>query len=110
MSSSYEEVFDGFTDRQLVSILEEQDYKNVRILASGVIGFMHNSMNYLINNNYNDGSMGILIIFNDIDMSFVDMNEWNKDKRFATVYKDDNGHLCLKMDFESGMTEAYFIK
>lgn len=110
MSSSYEEVFDGFTDRQLVSILEEQDYENVKVLKSGVIRFTYNSMNYLINNSYDDGSMGILIIFNDIDMSFKDMNEWNKDKRFVAVYKDDDGDICLRMDLESGITEEYLIK
>lgn len=78
MSSSYEEVFDGFTDRQLVSIVKEQDYENVRVLMSGAIGFTHNSMNYIINNSYDDGSMEILMIFNNIDMLFKEMNGTRK--------------------------------
>ncbi|MGV3059552.1 YbjN domain-containing protein [[Pasteurella] aerogenes] len=110
MSSSYKEVFDEFTDRQLVSLLEDQDYENVRILKSGLIRFTHNSMNYLINNSYDDGSIELVIMFNDIDMSLKEMNEWNMERRFASIYKDNDGDICLKMGLLSGMTEEYLIK
>lgn len=110
MSSSYEEVFDEFTDRQIVSILEDHDYENVRILKTGLIRFTHNSMNYLVNNSYSDGSFGINMMFDDIDMSFKEMNEWNSEKRFVKVYKNDDGRICLSMDLESGMTEAYLVE
>lgn len=110
MSSSYEEVFDEFTDRQLVSLLEDQDYEKVRILKSGLIRFTHNSMNYLINNSYDDGSIELVIMFNDIDMSLKEMNEWNMERRFASIYKDNDGNICLKMGLLSGMTEEYLIE
>lgn len=110
MSSSYEEVFDEFTDRQLVSLLEDQDYEKVRILKSGLIRFRHNSMNYLINNSYDDGSIELVIMFNDIDMSLKEMNEWNMERRFASIYKDNDGNICLKMGLLSGMTEEYLIE
>lgn len=109
MSSSYEEVFDEFTDRHLVSILEDQDYDNVRIVKSGLIRFSKDSMNYLLNNNYSDGSLQLFMIFDDIDMSFKEINEWNCEKRFVKIYKNDDGKTCLEMDFESGITEAYLI-
>ncbi|MDO4698532.1 MAG: YbjN domain-containing protein [Pasteurellaceae bacterium] len=110
MSSSYEEVFDEFTDRQLVSILEGEDYDNVRILKSGFIRFSKDSMNYILNNSYSDGSLGIFMMFDDFDMSYKEMNEWNKEKRFVKIYKNDDGNICLGMDLESGMTEEYLIK
>lgn len=110
MSSSYEEVFDEFTDRELVSLLKEQDYENVEIIKSGVIKFRHNSMIYVIDNSYDDGSIDVFMIFDDIDMSFKEMNQWNAEKRFVSVYKNDDGKVCLKMSLESGMTEAYLIE
>lgn len=110
MSSSYDEIFDEFTDKQLLCILKDQDYENVRILTTGLIRFTHNSMNYLINNSYDDGSIGIFMVFDDIDISFKEMNEWNAERRFVTIYKDNDGKLCLKMDLESGMTEEYLLK
>lgn len=110
MSSSYEEVFEEFTDRQLVSILEQADYENVRIVKRGLVAFTCDSMNYLISNGYDDGSIEIFMAFNDIDISFKEMNEWNCEKRFVTVYKNDDGNICLKMSLESGMTEAYLLK
>lgn len=110
MSSSYEEVFEEFTDRKLVSLLEEQDYEDVLIFKAGLIRFRYNSMNYIINNTYDDGSIEILMIFDDIDMSFKEINEWNREKRFVTLYKNDDGKVCLKMSLESGMTEAYLLE
>ncbi|QNS15957.1 hypothetical protein [Mannheimia bovis] len=86
MSSSYEEVFDEFTDRQLVSILEEADYENVRIVKRGLIAFTRDGMNYLVSNGYDD-SIEIFMAFNDIDISFKEMNKWNCEKRFITVQK-----------------------
>ncbi|OZN25443.1 hypothetical protein CFY87_02220 [Actinobacillus seminis] len=109
MSSSYEEVFDEFTDRELVSLLKEQDYENVEIIKSGVIKFRHDSMIYIIDNSYDDGSIDVFMIFDDIDMSFKEMNRWNAEKRFVSVYKCD-GKVCLKMSLESGITEAYLIE
>lgn len=51
------------------------------------------------------------MIFNDIDMSFKEMNSWNRDKRFVvTIYKDSDRGVCLKMDVEAGMTEEYLLK
>ncbi|NBI43834.1 hypothetical protein GVX76_10210 [[Haemophilus] felis] len=110
MSSSYEEVFDEFTDRQLVSILEGEDYDNVRILKSGLIRFTKDSMNYLLNNSYSDGSLGIFMVFDDLDMSYKDMNEWNKKRRFVKIYKNDDGNIYLGMDLESSMTKKYLIE
>ncbi|MFY1026157.1 hypothetical protein ACE4RU_00010 [Actinobacillus seminis] len=110
MSSSYEEVFDEFTDRELVSLLKEQDYENVEIIKSGVIKFRHDSMIYIIDNSYDDGSIDVFMIFDDIDMSFKEMNRWNAEKRFVSVHKDDDGKVCLKMSLESGITEAYLIE
>lgn len=110
MSSSYDEVFDEFTDKQLVSILEEQDYDNVKIVKSGLIRFTKNSMNYILDNTYSDGSLRILMIFDDIDMSYKEMNEWNEKKRFVKVYKHDDGNILLSMDLEFGITEAYLIR
>lgn len=82
----------------------------MRIVKRGLVAFTCDSMNYLISNGYDDGSIEIFMAFNDIDISFKEMNEWNCEKRFVTVYKNDDGNICLKMSLESGMTEAYLLK
>lgn len=107
MSSYYEEVFDDFTDRQLVSILEEQNYEAVRVLSSGLIQFRYDNLIYHINNSYDD-SMDIFMVFDDFDISFKEINEWNAEKRFVKVYKDD-GKVFLTMHLDTGITEAYLI-
>ncbi|OOR97174.1 hypothetical protein B0187_09890 [Haemophilus paracuniculus] len=109
MSSSYAEIFDEFTDRQLMSILQYQDYENVVILEPGIVKFTYNDRNYLIDNNYGGGSLSIIMIFDDADMSFEEMNNWNKDNRFVTVY-ETHGSVQLRMDLESGITEEYLLK
>lgn len=109
MSSSYEEVLMNSQIESQCLFWKEQDYENVEIIKSGVIKFRHDSMIYIIDNSYDDGSIDVFMIFDDIDMSFKEMNRWNAKKRFVSVYKCD-GKVCLKMSLESGITEAYLIE
>ncbi len=47
-------------------------------------------------------------VFDDFDISFKEINEWNAEKRFVKVYKDD-GKVFLTMHLDTGITEAYLI-
>lgn len=109
MNSEYVEVFDGFSDRQLVNILDNV-YEDVKIYKTGIVTFKYQGVNYLVNNSYNDGSIQVIVSFGDIDdMSLRDINMWNSEKRFAKLYDDDGG-TCLEINLEPGISKDYLLK
>lgn len=50
--------------------------------------------------------------FTDADVSVSDMNRWNRQKRFAKAYIDDDGDPCLEADFslEGGTTMENMVE
>lgn len=106
-------VYTKFTTQQLLNIVKKR-YPNSEIPSSNknfIRIFVSDDNKLILNNSYSDGSLQIAAFYND-SIALSKLNKWNRDKRFAMAYLDDDGEVVLSYDIDvkGGVTEETILQ
>lgn len=101
------ELYDNFTDAQIIDVLEDDGYSSVEQVEEGVILVKVNGDNYLIFNDNMDGDLYTYYGLADVDVSLETINKWNRDYRLSRAYIDEENDPVIESDLlgNAGMTE-----
>jgi hypothetical protein len=105
---------DKYSDAELIQIINDDGYSAVTKLKDGVIKVKIDGSAYLIFN-HSDGALHALYGVGDAKISYEDINEWNRTKRFSRAYLDSDKNPILESDLlaNGGLTKKHvteFIK
>jgi len=96
--------------RQIIDVLKSNDFPatlNVPTGENPYIESSHNGMKFLVlfmncdDDHENCATVQFYMGFTDAKETTLDaFNEWNKGKRFARAYRDDEGDAVMEMDLD----------
>lgn len=100
-----QETFRRFSDDELVRIMRSEGYDSVTLKDQGFIHIEHKGTSYVLLNQ-DDGDLQLYYGVRGYDISYMDINEWNKGFRLSRAYLDDDRDPVLETDLLSngGMT------
>lgn len=101
------ELFDSFTDEQIIEVLENDGYSNVEQVEEGLVLVEIDGDKYLIFNDNMDGDLYTYYGLSDVDVSYKAINEWNRDYRLSRAYIDEENDPVIESDLlgNAGMTK-----
>ncbi len=99
---------DNYSDAELIGILIADGYSAIEKLKDGVIKVKVDGSTYLLLND-EDGDLQAYFAISDAVISYRDINEWNKSKRFSRAYLDDDDDPVLEADLlaDGGLSEKH---
>lgn len=99
---------DRYADAELVTILKNDGYSAIEQVEEGVIRIKINGDNYALINN-DDGDLQTYYGFSGFDISYKDINEWNKSKRLSRAYIDDDNDPVIEADLlaNAGLSDEH---
>jgi hypothetical protein len=104
-SMAGQETFRRFTDDELLRIMRSEGYDSVSLEKSGMIHIEHKGISYVLLNG-DDGDLQLYYGVRGFDISYMDINEWNRTHRLSRAYLDSDRDPVLETDLLSngGMT------
>jgi hypothetical protein len=100
-----QDTFRRFSDDELVQLMRGEGYDSVTLKDKGFIHIEHDGVSYALINQ-DDGDLQAYYGVRGYDISFKDMNEWNKNFRLSRAYLDNDNDPVLETDLlaNGGMT------
>jgi len=86
-----------FSDAELVEIMKNDGYSAVSRLKDGVITIRVDGVSYGLLNN-RDGDLQTYYAISDANISYEDVNEWNRTMRLSRAYLDADKDPTLEAD------------
>lgn len=86
-----------YSDNALIQILKNEGYQAVTLLEKGTIKIKVNGRSYVIFNK-EDGDLQAYYGISGPDISYRDINEWNRTKRLSRAYLDSDQDPVLEAD------------
>lgn len=97
---------DGYTDAELVQIFKDDGYSNIDLFQKGAISVEIDGKTYVLIN-HKDGDLQGYYSIRGADISYGDINEWNRTKRLSRAYLDSDGDSVIESDLlsDGGLTK-----
>lgn len=89
-----------YTDNELVEVLQDNGYSSVEIRKEGLVVVKIDGRKYMLLND-DDGDLQLYYGIGGVEISYQDINGWNKSKKFTRAYVDSDGDVALEMDLQS---------
>lgn len=107
-SMAQSELVDRFSDAELVQLLKNEGYGAVTQVKDGVIKIKINGRNFFLINK-DDGDLQAYYAISGVQVSYENMNEWNRTKRLSRAYLDEENDPVLESDLlaNGGLTEKH---
>lgn len=97
MNALANELARGYSDNELMQILTSDGYTAVSQIEDGMIRIKIDGRSYILFNKP-DGDLQLYYAITGVDISYVDVNEWNKTKRLSKAYLDNDNDPVLEAD------------
>lgn len=109
-SSAQDGLKTKFTDAELLGIVQGEGYV-AEISKEGLIIIKIDGSKYLLYN-LEDGDLQLFYGISDINVTFEDINEWNRTKRLSRAYLDSENDPCIESDLlaNAGLSPDHVIQ
>jgi hypothetical protein len=99
-----------FTDGELLGIVQREGY-SAELSKEGLIIIMIDGSKYLLYN-LEDGDLQLFYGISDVNVTFEDINEWNRTKRLSRAYLDSENDPCIECDLlaNAGLAPDHVIQ
>jgi Putative bacterial sensory transduction regulator len=99
-----------FTDAELLGIVQGEGY-TVEISKEGLLIIKIDGSKYLLYN-LEDGDLQLFYGISDVEVTFEDINEWNRTKRLSRAYLDTENDPCIECDLlaNAGLSPDHVIQ
>ena len=97
-----------YSDSELIQIIKDEGYRAVTKINDGTIRIKIDGRSYLLFNE-NDGDLRAAYIIEHAEISYEDINEWNRTKRLSRAYIDSDNDSILESDLlaNGGLTRRH---
>jgi len=99
-SGNSSELVKRYSDEQVKNMLSQAGYDTVRVIDDGKVRFKSSGQIYVIYI-HPDGDMHVYFGSSGLQLSFEDVNEWNRTTRLSRAYLDDESDIALETDLLS---------
>lgn len=86
-----------YSDSELVNILKDEGYGAVKLIDDGSIRIKIDGRSYMLFNQ-DDGDLQAYYAISGVDVSYRDMNDWNRTKRLSRAYLDSDRDPVIEAD------------
>ena len=95
-----------YSDAELIEIIKGEGYSAVKKAKEGTIHIKIDGRSYFLLNK-KDGDLQTYYSIGGANISYKDINEWNKTKRLSRAYLDKDSDLTLESDLlaNAGLSE-----
>ncbi len=99
-----------FTDAELLGILQSEGYA-AEISKEGILIIKIDGAKYLLYN-LEDGDLQFFYGISDVNVTFEDINEWNRTKRLSRAYLDSENDPCIECDLlaNAGLSSDHVLQ
>ena len=103
-----ETLADSFTDAELVQMIQAEGYSAVTMVSDGMIKIKIDGSIYVLINQ-SDGDLQAYYAIGGGNLSYKDINEWNRTKRLSRAYLDSDNDPVLEADLlaNGGLTRKH---
>ena len=100
----------SFTDNELIKIIKSEGYSAVSKARDGLIKIKIEGRTILLYNNYG-GDLQAFYAISGTNLSYEDINEWNKTKRLSRAYLDSDKDPAIESDLlsDGGITKKNVV-
>ncbi|MGB0467092.1 MAG: YbjN domain-containing protein [Pontibacterium sp.] len=107
-ASAEQALSDRFSDSELVQIIKDDGYGSVKKIKDGAIRIKIEGTSYILLNK-SDGDLQAYYALGGADISYRDINTWNKTKRLSRAYLDSDKDPVLEADLlaNGGLSEKH---
>lgn len=88
---------DRYSDNKLIRLIKDEGYGAVKKLKEGQIRIKIDGRSYILINK-DDGDLQAYYAISGVDISYRDINEWNRTKRLSRAYLDSDKDPVLESD------------
>lgn len=99
---------DKYSDSELIQIIKDEGYSAVEKIKDGAIRVKIDGRSYVLFNK-SDGDIQAYYGIGGVIISYEDINEWNRTKRFSRAYLDSDKDPVLESDLlaNGGLTKKH---
>lgn len=100
------QLHDRYSDDELIQLIKDEGYSAVKKAKEGTIVIKIDGRSYVLFNK-DDGDLQAYYGASGLDISYRDINEWNKTKRLSRAYLDSDKDPVIEADLlaNGGLTD-----